>query len=94
MKHHLHHTVPVLAAAGMAAALLFNTAPAQARTSTSCPTLGLPSAVEQHVAAEASAGVDALRRYISITEAVYQLNMDEVAQWLDARRQATGCPST
>lgn len=77
-----------LAAASVASSLLFGLAPRPALAEASCPTLGLPPAIEQRLLEKASQGIDALREYIEASEAVNQLTVEEVVAWIDARRAA------
>jgi hypothetical protein len=66
-------------------------APVTAHAGPSCPTLGLPSQVERHILDKAGQGIDALRQYVWITRSVFQLDIHEVAAWVEAREQSPQC---
>ena len=78
-----------LATAFAVAALLLGVLPSQARAADTCPSLEVPPFVEQQIVAEADQGIDALRGFVTITEPQYQLDMNDVVAWLDARRDGS-----
>jgi hypothetical protein len=44
------------------------------------------TALQRRILAEAAQGVDSLRRFISITRGIYQLDMESTVAWLDQER--------
>jgi hypothetical protein len=49
--------------------------------------------VQRRILANASDGTDALRRFVTITKSIYQLDMAETAEWLGAHRaKSAACP--
>jgi hypothetical protein len=58
-------------------------APAAQAPAASCVPL---THVQRRILAKSAEGVDALRRFVSITKSIYQLDMAETAEWLGAYR--------
>ena len=44
--------------------------------------------VQRRVLEHAAQGVDRLRQYVFITRGIYQLNMNEIGEWMDDWREA------
>lgn len=66
-------------------------APLTAHAGPSCPTLGLPSQVERHILDKAGQGIDALHQYVWMSRSIFQLDLHEVAAWIEAREQSPQC---